>query len=162
HRRRLLVQDGSVRCSLGRLIEREPSGRHLVEYDPEGKQIGASVQGLAVNLFGRHVGDGAQRVACDGQLVIHKGGIVGASSGALVAATYFSEAKIKDLGLASLGDHDVRGFYVAVDDASSVGRVKGIGDFNCEPQQRIPGLASIIPPATAVLGALPPAQSTPQ
>src|SRR2546425_7329284 len=71
-----------------------------------------------------------QRVACDGQLVIHKGGIVGASSGALVAATYFSEAKIKDLGLASLGDHDVRGFYVAVDDASSVGRVQGIGDFN--------------------------------
>ena len=70
-------------------------------------------------------------------MVIHKGGIVGASSGALFAATYFSEAKIKDLGLASLGDHDVRGFYVAVDDASSVGRVQGIGDFNCEPQQRI-------------------------
>ena len=57
--------------------------------------------------------------------------------GAEVAATYFGEAKIEDLGLTALGNHDVGGFDVAMDDARGVGHVQGIGDLDGELQQRI-------------------------
>src|ERR1035438_5218071 len=69
-------------------------------------------------------------------MAIPKRGIVRATSRARAAA-YFSEAKIEDLGLASHSDHDVRGFDIAVGDAGGVGSIQGIGDLNCEPQQRI-------------------------
>ena len=76
----------------------------------------------------------AESVAGSGQLAITKRGSVGAGSAAWAAA-YFSETKIKDLGLAPPGDHDVRTLDVAVGDASCVGGVEGVGNLNCEAQQ---------------------------
>jgi hypothetical protein len=40
-------------------FEQPLAGEHLVEHDPEGPDVGAFVDRLALGLFGRHVGGGA-------------------------------------------------------------------------------------------------------
>ena len=42
----------------------------------------------------------------------------------------FDKAKIQQLDLSALGDEDVRGFDIAMDDALAVGRIQGIGDLD--------------------------------
>ena len=44
-------------------FERKESGGHLVEYDTEGKEIGARIELLAEDLFGRHVRNGTESAA---------------------------------------------------------------------------------------------------
>ena len=39
----------------GRTIERRRTGEHVVEHDPEGVDVGATVQGIARRLLGTHV-----------------------------------------------------------------------------------------------------------
>ena len=51
----LTVKDGVKHCRGGGSRERLPTGRHLVEDDPQREQVGAAVQLLAHGLFGRHV-----------------------------------------------------------------------------------------------------------
>jgi hypothetical protein len=42
------------------------------------------------------------------------------------------EAEVENLGVAPLGDEDVGGFDVAVDDTFGVGRIERVGDFDAE------------------------------
>ena len=47
----------------------------------------------------------------------------------------FGEAEIEDFGVAALGDEDVGGLDVAMDDAFAVGGVERVGDLNGEIEQ---------------------------
>ena len=58
-RRRHAIQDGFEDHAGGFAAEGQDAGGHFVEHGAERKEIAASVQFLAANLFGRHVGDGA-------------------------------------------------------------------------------------------------------
>ena len=50
---------------------------------------------------------------------------------------HFGEAEIEDLGVAALGDENIRGLDVAMHDAFGVRGVERVGDFDGEIEQRI-------------------------
>ena len=50
---------------------------------------------------------------------------------------HFSQSKIQNLGVTSLGDEDIRGLDVAMDDALGVRGVEGVGDFNGEREHSL-------------------------
>ena len=50
---------------------------------------------------------------------------------------YFRQTEIQNLRVPTFGHEDVRGFDVAVDDASSVSGVEGVGDVNRQTEQNI-------------------------
>ena len=58
-RNRRAVHDGVKDDSGSVAAKGQLPGGHFVEYDAKGKEIGARVQFLAANLFGRHVSDRA-------------------------------------------------------------------------------------------------------
>ena len=102
---------------------------HFVEDDGEGEEVGASVEIFAADLFGRHVGDGANGGAWAGDLlrVLADGGerVAGIVDVLFCvgAGCIFGEAEIENFCVAAAGDEDVGGFYVAMDDAGGVGSV---------------------------------------
>ena len=50
---------------------------------------------------------------------------------------HFRQSKVENLGVAALGDENVRGLDVAVDDPLRMGRVERIGDLNRQTKQNI-------------------------
>ena len=98
----------------------EASGEKLVGDDAEGVDVGAGVDfgGVAGGLFGGHVVEGSE-----------EGTDFGSGGGGVeVGVGGFGEAEVEDFGLAGVGDEDVGGFQIAVDDALGVGVVDGVGD----------------------------------
>ena len=57
---RLLVQNGGERGDSAVTLEGAPPGHHFVKHGSEGEDVRAGIDGLALGLLGRHVGDGAQ------------------------------------------------------------------------------------------------------
>jgi hypothetical protein len=57
-----------------------------------------------------------------------------ANIGTPLANSPAAKTKIENLGVAALGDEDVRRLDVAVDNPCRVGRVKGIGDLDSKRQ----------------------------
>ena len=105
---------------------------HFVEDDAEGKQIAARVHFFAADLFRGHVGDGTERGAGAGEIFgsdAQRGSGVGFRRGASQGRD-FGEAEIEDLGIAALGDENVCGLDVAVDDALRMGGIESVGDFD--------------------------------
>ena len=107
----VLVGDGD-RAVAG---ERRPAGQQLEEHAAGGVQVGARVDGLALGLLGREV----LRRADDGLGLGHRRVGVGHRAG---------DAEVHDLDGAVVGDHDVRGLDVAVDDAVAVAVGEGVED----------------------------------
>ncbi len=99
------------------------AGAHFVEENAEGKNVGAMVERAAGDLFRRHVGGCAQDDA-DLRLCGSHGGVAGGALGVDV----FCEAEIEDFDAAVMGDHDVGGFEVAMDDALFVRGGERVGD----------------------------------
>ena len=62
YRRRLIPQDGGGQITPGLAFEGSPAGGHLEEDDAKREDVGAVVHRLALNLFRRHVGNGAQHL----------------------------------------------------------------------------------------------------
>jgi len=94
----------------GRLVG-QPPGKQLVHRDADRVHVGREHR-LAVELLGRHV-----RRAADHRRAV---------GGDLQEAR---RAEVGDLGDAGLGDQDVAGAQVAVDDALAVGMVDGVADL---------------------------------
>jgi hypothetical protein len=44
----------------------------------------------------------------------------------------FATPEIEDLGVTALGDEDVGGFYITVNDVLDVGRIERIGDLHAD------------------------------
>jgi hypothetical protein len=90
-----------------------PVRQHLVEDDPERKDVAPAVHGSAGHLLRGHVVRRAEELARRRQI---RGGDLG-------------DAEVRDLHLAVGGDHDVRRLDVAVDDPFPVGVVERLGDL---------------------------------
>jgi hypothetical protein len=116
---------------------------HLVENRAEREKIAAGVHFLAAGLLGRHVGDGAESGAGTGELFGsdagggHRGGGSGgiAEWAARCGGREFCEAEIENFGVAALGDKDIRGLDVAMDDAVGMGGVERVGDFDTDAEE---------------------------
>ena len=100
------------------------AGGELVEHDAEREEIGAMVGGEHAQLFGRHVGEGA-----DGEAFLGEGGL-GMKAHRLggVVFAQLGEAEVEHLDPAVLVDHDVAGLEIAVLDPLGVGRGQGVGE----------------------------------
>ena len=93
-------------------VEGHLAREELVEDDPEEKDVRPAVDGLALDLFGRHVAqrpDG--RPGLGHRRLFHPG-----------------DSEVGDIGLSGLVDQDVGRLDIAVDDAEAVGIIQGIAD----------------------------------
>src|SRR5205085_7243668 len=86
--------------------ERGLAVQQLVKDHAERVDVGARVDGLALHLLWPHVRRRADHAACRGQ--------------ALLVVDELGDSEVEDLRLASVGDEDVVGLDVAVDDAEVV------------------------------------------
>jgi len=91
------------------------AGEHLVEHDAEGVDVGARI-GLAGVLLGGHVVGGAHDDIGPGEAAGGTGGGAG-------------EAEVGELGAPILGEEDIGGLDVAVDDALAVRELQGIANL---------------------------------
>ncbi len=138
-RRRHVAHDRADQAGLRRAGERPPAGRHLVQHAAEGPQVAARVGVAAIELLGRHVlersDDGAfggQRRGDGGRL--RQGGHRQAAAAVRAGQARGSrQAEVHQLR-AGLGEHDVAGLQVAVDDPGAVGAVQGVGDLPADAE----------------------------
>ncbi len=139
---RLAVQDGVKDYGGGVAAEGDDAGRHLVEDGSERKQVAAGVEFLALGLFRGHVRDGADGGARTGQkfdadrgggLSVRACGRRGVGRG----RGHFRQAEIENLGVAALGDENVGGLDVAMDDVFAVRGIERIGDFDGQAEQHV-------------------------
>ena len=112
--------------------ERQCARRHLIQHCAEGEQIAPRIQFLSARLLWRHISDCAQRRTRAGQVLFvgrHR-----ADCRNLVRRTGrgrdLCQPEIEDLGVTALGDKDVGGFDVAVDDPFGMGCLQCVGNLN--------------------------------
>lgn len=112
------------------------AGSHFVENGTEGKEVGAAIELFAAGLFGRHIGSGAESGAGAGELGIvesDKGGFVcGRSKLGDAGSRFAREAEVENLGLAAIGDEDVGGLDVTVNNALRMGGFQSVGDLGAK------------------------------
>ena len=128
----LLVDDGPEHVGDRLPVEGLAAPQHLEEHAPEGPDVGAPVHRLAPGLLGRHVPGRPQEHPGLGPAGGEGGGlgpVLPRASRERVDAHGLGQAEVEDLDLAVLGDHDVSGLEVAVDDALLVGDLEGLGDL---------------------------------
>jgi len=104
-----LVDESSDRVRRERLAVED----HLVEDDPQREQIAPPVERRAFDLLRRHVGGAADHHAGAGQLHL--------------LADRLGDAEVGDLHLARLGEHQVAGLDVAVNDSRFVRGAERLG-----------------------------------
>ena len=104
--------------------EGNPAGGQLEEYDAEGKQIRALIDGTAERLLGRHIGHRADDHPRDRDLRLRDARGLGA-----LGPDKLRQPEIEDLDQPALGPHQVRALDVAVHDPARVRFVEGIGDL---------------------------------
>ena len=106
------------------LAERTLPRQHLVKDDSESEDVGAAVGRLAVDLFGRHVGDGADDASTLG---VERSGW-GFGCQVLFGQHQLGEAEIQDLDSAVVGEEYVLRFEITMDDPLVVRRGKALSD----------------------------------
>jgi hypothetical protein len=110
--------DDLVDDALGPIrLEGPPAREHLVEDDPHRPHVGPAVHLLALQDLGGEVAGRAQDHSRLRQ----------------VGAVETSDAEVEDLDDAALGDPDVGGLDVAMDDPHRVGEVQGAADVHHHP-----------------------------
>src|SRR5579862_129551 len=136
-----LAFENGVEDDAGTLaLEGQSAGGHFVQDHAERKEIGAGVEIFGADLFGRHVGDGADGGAGTGQMLA--GGVLSQTVGdrgptAYLRGFHLREAKIEDFGVAAVGDKNIGGLDVAVNDAFGVSGVQGVRDFDSQAQEHL-------------------------
>ncbi len=125
------MQDG-IKNSAGSIApERKNSGSHFVKHDAEREQVRTTVQFLAQDLLGRHVGDGSQGGAGTGEMLWRgKRGAGVRHSRCRGGGIQLSQPEIENLGMAALGHKNVCWLDIAMDDAFGVRRVESVGNFD--------------------------------
>ena len=125
---RLLRQDGAHRVR-GRLaVEGALAREHLVEDRTEGKDVAARVGGTAAHLLGRHVAERAENDSGLGSL--RRGRQVRLLASETLGLRELGEAEVQDLDAAVLGDEEVLGLQISMDDPLLVRRSEAVGDLD--------------------------------
>ena len=109
-----MLLDREVDRHLILAVERPAAGDHLIEHRRQGPDVGSGIDLLAPRLLGRHESGCSRRRA-------------GASQTDVISG--LGDAEVEDLGLAVLGDDDVRWFDISVHDAGLVGSFETSGDL---------------------------------
>jgi hypothetical protein len=103
-------------CSVSKVLLRRnggwPPSEHFVYHRAEGEEVGAGIDGLAVDLFGRHVARGADDDAGHRR--------VGKAVGTGERRLQLRHAEVEDLDPAIRSDEGVLGLEIAVDDSAIV------------------------------------------
>ena len=110
------------------------AGGDLIENGAEREKIGAGVELFAASLFRRHVGDGADGEAGAGEVRY-----VGVVNGGFVALTgdEFRQTEIENFCRTAVGEKNVGGLDVAMDDTFFVRGVERVGELNAEFERAI-------------------------
>ena len=127
HRRRVLGEDRGDQAGLAALGKGALPGDHLVDDQAERVDVGARVDHAALELLGRHVGDGADQGALGaergaGRLIVER-----RARRAGVALAQLGEAEVEQLD-APFGQHHVAWLEVAVGDAFAVRAGERLGE----------------------------------
>ena len=128
------------RCRRSRPVQRLrecPFPRcHLIQNGAEREQVAPSVDGSAVRLFRRHVGERAesharlrQRVFADRRLCAGRG-----EFNRFHLRDELGQPEIEHLDLAAIGDENVGWLDIAVHDAFGVGSLESAEDLNAEAE----------------------------
>ena len=117
----------------GIALEGEISRGHLIKHHAQGEQIGTGIQFLSPRLLGRHVGHGSHGGPGGGQQGLRQlGGHLGVRLGLL---GQLGQSEIQHLGVSPIGDEDVGGFNVPMNDPFSMGGIQSVGHLDSQIQQ---------------------------
>jgi len=125
------------RSLLSCALEGSFAGGHLVKHYAKREDVSAWVEFLSFHLFGRHVSHSADGGAVGGEVPDFLGEVVGAAAGS--RRTGFGNTKIQNFRVLALGNEDVAGFDVAVNDLCGVRGIERIGDLDAERYHRFNG-----------------------
>jgi hypothetical protein len=123
---RIILEDGAHGVGGGITVKGAFAGEHLVEDGAEGEDVGARIGGLAADLFGRHMADRAHDGTGVGPDLL--GGSVGGGIGRLGAGE-FGQTEVQNLYPPVIGNEQVFGLQVAMDDPLFVRRSETAGDL---------------------------------
>ncbi len=114
----------SVRMPANVAAERPMAGEHFVQHRAEREDVRAIADRPPLQLFRRHIGDRA-----DDDTKRRRGRGRHRVCGRIRKRQHFREAEVEHLGLAAVGDHDVGGLDVAMDDSRGMGDRERVGDL---------------------------------
>ena len=124
--RRVVFQDRGHGLGRGVAAESAHPGKHFVEHRTKCKDVAARIGGLAAHLLRRHVARRAHHHARR-RVRTGEGGLVQFCAGFL---RQFRQSEIEDLDAPVLGDENVLGFQVAMDDSLLVRRRQSVRDLH--------------------------------
>ena len=107
----------------------------LVQHCAKGEQIRSGVQFLGTDLLRRHVGNRSQRRSRTGQVLFQRQSGLRhhrICSDIGERGCHFRQAKVENLGVPAVGDKDIGGLDVPMDDPLGVRGVEGVGDLDGE------------------------------
>ncbi len=136
-----LVQDLVEECGRRFTLERTDAGRHFVEHHAQREQVAPCIHILPERLLGRHVGNRPERGSGAGQAEISVVGRPRLRPGhrqrPRIGLERFGQPEVQDLGVATLGDEDVRRLDIPMDDLVSVSGGKAVGDLGSIPEDLV-------------------------
>ena len=107
--------------------KRAPSREHLVEQRAEAEEIGAMIGGPAAHLLRRHV---AHRAEDDAGAGLRRRGSRRLADADSLRVDQLGQAEVEDLDAAVIGEEDVVGLEVAVNDPLVVRRGEPVRDLS--------------------------------
>ena len=132
-RRRPAAENAFNDRSTGVAGKRLSPGRHFVEQQTKRKDVGARIQVITANLFGRHI----RRSPTD--VSDHRDRLLRTARGVRPGECnafreQFGQTEIEHFGLTALGHENVRRFYIAMNNALDMSGVERVRNLDSEVQ----------------------------
>ena len=145
-RRRVARQDGRNQAGLAGAAERRLAGEHLVEHGAERKDVGPGIHLTSLELFRRHVLEGAENGSLAGEQRGRRRGLANRER----QRRRLGQPEVEQLdqrrrrGARGADEEDIGRLEIAMHDAAAVSPVERLGDRHRHPEgrrkrQRAPG-----------------------